>query len=153
MTSDQIKKPVYYGIIADGIHTHPAALRIAYRANKDGLILVTDAISPLGLEDGDHRIGQMCIRIENKVARIAGTETLCGSIASMDECIRIFKKATGKYYFFPTYICFGIQFFNDTFCNMFQFQYPLQTVQLYLRLKQPLYIRLNVWASKMLKEL
>lgn len=37
----------------------------------------------------------MCIRIENKVARIAGTETLCGSIASMDECIRIFKKATG----------------------------------------------------------
>lgn len=74
----------YYGIISDSIHTHPAALRIAYKTNKDGLILVTDAISALGLEDGDHRIGQLRIRIENKMAKIAGTETLCGSIASMD---------------------------------------------------------------------
>lgn len=98
LTSDNISatETVYYGIIADGIHTHPAALRIAYRANKSGLILVTDAVSPLGLEDGEHRIGQMRVRIENGMARIAGTETLCGSIASMDQCVRIFKQSTGK---------------------------------------------------------
>lgn len=98
LTSDQLpdSKTVYYGIIADGIHTHPAALRIAYRANVEGLILVTDAISPLGLEDGEHHIGQLRVRIENGEARIAGTSTLCGSIASMDECVRIFKKSTGE---------------------------------------------------------
>ncbi|XP_031628897.1 N-acetylglucosamine-6-phosphate deacetylase [Contarinia nasturtii] len=97
LTSDQLPKSqtVYYGIIADGIHTHPAALRIAYRANRDGLILVTDAVSPLGLSDGEHRIGQLRVRIEKNMARIAGTETLCGSIASMDECVRTFKKSTG----------------------------------------------------------
>lgn len=98
LTSDQLpeSKTVYYGLIADGIHTHPAALRIAYRANVEGLILVTDAISPLGLEDGEHHIGQLRVRIENGEARIAGTSTLCGSIASMDECVRIFKKSTGE---------------------------------------------------------
>lgn len=97
MTSDQLpeSETVYYGIIADGIHTHPAALRIAYRSNKEGLILVTDAISPLGLEDGEHHIGQLRIRIKNGMAKIAETNTLCGSIASMDECIRIFKRSTG----------------------------------------------------------
>lgn len=99
LTSDNLSniETVYYGIIADGIHTHPSALRIAYRANKKGLIIVTDAISALGLEDGEHHIGQMMIKIENKRACIKGTDTLCGSIASMDECVRIFKKSTGSY--------------------------------------------------------
>lgn len=81
----------YYGIISDGIHTHPAALRIAYKTNENGLILVTDAISPLGFEDGEHRIGQLRVRIENGMAKIAGTETLCGSIASMDTVSNLLK--------------------------------------------------------------
>lgn len=58
---------------------------------------MTDAISPLGLENGEHHIGQMRIRIENGMAQIAETNTLCGSIASMDQCIRIFKQSTGKF--------------------------------------------------------
>lgn len=37
LASDQIPtNSIYYGIIADGVHTHPAALRIAHRTNSDG---------------------------------------------------------------------------------------------------------------------
>jgi N-acetylglucosamine-6-phosphate deacetylase len=96
LTSNEIPdgKIVYFGIISDGIHTHGAALRIAHRTHPNGLILVTDAISAMGLEEGMHRIGQYTIEVRDHKAYIAGTTTLCGSIAPMDECVRIFKKET-----------------------------------------------------------
>ncbi|KAF7412211.1 N-acetylglucosamine-6-phosphate deacetylase [Vespula maculifrons] len=97
LTSDQIPpgKVVHYGIIADGVHTHPAALRIAHRTHPKGLVLVTDAISALGLKEGVHQLGQLDIEIRKGRAYIAGTNTLCGSMAEMSKCVRIFKEATG----------------------------------------------------------
>lgn len=59
-------------------------------------MLVTDAISALGLEEGIHQLGQLEIEIRNGSAYIAGTDTLCGSIAEMSKCVRHFKEATGK---------------------------------------------------------
>lgn len=87
-------RTVYFGIISDGNHTHGAALRIAYRTHPNGLIIVTDAISAMGLEEGMHRIGQFSIEVRDHKAFVAGTNTLCGSIAPMDECVRIFQSAT-----------------------------------------------------------
>uniref|UniRef100_A0A1A9WHR8 N-acetylglucosamine-6-phosphate deacetylase n=1 Tax=Glossina brevipalpis TaxID=37001 RepID=A0A1A9WHR8_9MUSC len=97
LTSDAIPedRTIYYGLIADGVHTHPAALRIAHRTHPDGLCLVTDAISALGLEEGIHHLGELNLEVKKGKAFIAGTDTLCGSIAPLDECVRIFKKATG----------------------------------------------------------
>ncbi|XP_076251156.1 N-acetylglucosamine-6-phosphate deacetylase [Rhynchophorus ferrugineus] len=97
LASDKItqEKKIFFGIIPDGIHTHPAALRIAYRVHPDGLIMVTDAISAAGLNEGQHKIGQLDIEIRDNKAFIAGTNTLCGSIATMSECVRNFMKATG----------------------------------------------------------
>jgi N-acetylglucosamine-6-phosphate deacetylase len=86
---------VYYGIISDGVHTHPAALRIAYRTHPNGLVLVTDAISAMGLEEGIHRIGQLSMEVRNRKAFVANTNTLCGCIDFMDECVKIFKQSTG----------------------------------------------------------
>lgn len=96
LASDEIpeSQQVFFGIISDGVHTHPAALRIAHRTHPNGLILVTDAISAMGLADGRHRIGQMEIEVRQGKAFVAGTNTLCGSIAPMDECLRFFKEAT-----------------------------------------------------------
>lgn len=100
LTSSEIPEgaTVYYGIISDGVHTHPAALRIAYRTHPLGLILVSDAISAMGLEDGRHRIGQLEIEVRDRRAYVAGTNTLCGSIAPIDECLRIFQKSTSKFF-------------------------------------------------------
>ncbi|XP_037648897.1 N-acetylglucosamine-6-phosphate deacetylase [Sebastes umbrosus] len=97
LTSDQVPagRTVYYGMIADGIHTNPAALRIAHRAHPSGLVLVTDAIAAMGLPEGRHTLGQQVIEIQGLHAYVAGTKTLCGSIATMDMCVRHFKHASG----------------------------------------------------------
>lgn len=97
LTSDQIPpgKIIHFGIISDGIHTHPAALRIAHRTHPEGLVLVTDAISALGLEEGIHQLGQFKIEIRKGCAYIAETDTMCGSITEMSKCVRHFKDATG----------------------------------------------------------
>ncbi|XP_042249272.1 N-acetylglucosamine-6-phosphate deacetylase isoform X1 [Thunnus maccoyii] len=97
LTSDQVPagRTVYYGMIADGIHTNPAALRIAHRAHSSGLVLVTDAITAMGLPPGRHTLGQQVIEIQGLHAYVAGTKTLSGSIATMDMCVRHFKQASG----------------------------------------------------------
>ncbi|KAJ1097792.1 hypothetical protein NDU88_002909 [Pleurodeles waltl] len=97
LTSDRIPKGrrVFYGMIADGIHTNPAALRIAHRAHPRGLVLVTDAIMAMGLGSGRHTLGQQVIQIEGLNAYVAGTTTLAGSIATMDMCVRHFREASG----------------------------------------------------------
>jgi N-acetylglucosamine-6-phosphate deacetylase len=48
---DEFVRP-YYGIIADDIHVHPSFVKVAHYAHPNGTILVTDAMSLLGLPDG-----------------------------------------------------------------------------------------------------
>lgn len=87
-------KQVYYGIISDGLHTHPAALRIACRTNPEGLVLVSDAVAAQGLADGNYHIGPQRVTVQGGKAYVEGTKTLCGSTANLDECVRTFKEAT-----------------------------------------------------------
>lgn len=63
-----------------------------------GLVLVTDAISAMGLEEGTHHIGQLAIEVREGKAFVSGTSTLCGSIATMNQCVQIFKEATGLFF-------------------------------------------------------
>ncbi|KAI9741675.1 MAG: hypothetical protein M1834_000060 [Cirrosporium novae-zelandiae] len=49
---DEISKRPYFGIIADGIHNHPVAVRMAHAMRPEGMILVTDAMMYAGLDDG-----------------------------------------------------------------------------------------------------
>jgi len=90
----EAKKP-YYSIIADGIHVHPTAVNMAYSLHPKGTILVTDAMSAMGLGDGMHTLGQhMEVQIKGKRATIVGSDTLAGSAVSMDTCVRSFKEFT-----------------------------------------------------------
>jgi N-acetylglucosamine-6-phosphate deacetylase len=61
-------------------------------------VLVTDAISALGLEEGTHQLGQFAVEVKGGRAVVAGTETLCGSIANMNQCVQFFMKATCRYF-------------------------------------------------------
>jgi N-acetylglucosamine-6-phosphate deacetylase len=50
---DGLVRPCY-GIIADDIHVHPSFIKVAYDAHPEGVILVSDAMSMLGLPDGKY---------------------------------------------------------------------------------------------------
>eukprot|EP00039_Didymoeca_costata_P018831 m.335159 g.335159 ORF g.335159 m.335159 type:complete len:412 (-) comp17527_c0_seq1:1243-2478(-) len=88
---------LFYGLIVDGFHTHEAALRMAHSTHPKGCVLVTDAMAAMGLSAGVHSLGEMSVHLgENSRASIAGKpETLAGSAASMDACVREFSKIVG----------------------------------------------------------
>jgi N-acetylglucosamine-6-phosphate deacetylase len=76
-------------LIADGTHLHPALYRYVTRtAGPDRVVLVTDAMAAAGLGDGRYRLGPMAVDVTGGVARIAGTDTIAGSTATMDRLFR-----------------------------------------------------------------
>ncbi|KAI9597430.1 putative N-acetylglucosamine-6-phosphate deacetylase [Syncephalis fuscata] len=84
----------YYGLIADGFHAHPCAVRIAYSAHPKGVVLVTDSMAALGLPQGAYTLGDMQVEMTEDAVYVAGTQTLAGSAISLAECVRRFRKFT-----------------------------------------------------------
>jgi N-acetylglucosamine-6-phosphate deacetylase len=75
-------------LICDGIHVHPAALRLAFRAK--GLrrsTLVTDAMQAAGMPDGEYRLGSATVEVSAGRARIAGGGSIAGSTLTMDAAV------------------------------------------------------------------
>lgn len=64
-------------VIADGVHLHPAILRMIYRLKgAKHITLISDCINAGGLNDGTYRLGELDVKVEQGVAR-----TLKGSLA------------------------------------------------------------------------
>ncbi|WP_309730566.1 N-acetylglucosamine-6-phosphate deacetylase [Chamaesiphon sp. OTE_75_metabat_556] len=72
------------GFIADGQHVHPAMLKVLVRAGRygEGLFLVSDALSPLGLPDGKYPWDDREIEVIDGTARLADG-TLSGTTRSL----------------------------------------------------------------------
>ena len=85
----------FFSIIVDGIHVHEAAVAMAYNSHPSGCVLVTDAMAAMGLGDGTHTLGNMSVDIKCDRATLTGSDTLAGSVVSMDICVRRFQQFTG----------------------------------------------------------
>ena len=71
---------VYCGLIADGNHVCPTMLAILLKASnyEQGIFLVSDALSPIGLADGTYPWDKREIKVSNGTAKLADG-TLAGT--------------------------------------------------------------------------
>ena len=50
--------------------------------------LITDAMAATGMADGAYQLGPLAVDVVDGVARVAGTDTIAGSTATMDRVFR-----------------------------------------------------------------
>jgi len=71
-------------LIADGIHVHPAAVRLLLRSKPaDRVVVISDSIGAAGLPDGAYQFEELEIFVAGNSARLADG-TLAGSITSLE---------------------------------------------------------------------
>lgn len=82
-------------IIADGVHVHPAGLRIAYRCKGPRkLMLVSDALRGTGLPPGRYMLGPQETIVDHEVARLADG-TIAGSVLTLEKAIARMVEVSG----------------------------------------------------------
>jgi N-acetylglucosamine-6-phosphate deacetylase len=85
----------WVGLITDGIHVHPAAVQIIWKAaGPRRLTLVTDAIAALGMPEGKYQIGDQEVFVHQGSARLE-SGVLAGSVLSLDQALRNLIDMTG----------------------------------------------------------
>lgn len=82
------------GLIADGIHVHPAVLRLALATRADGIFLVTDCMAFAGTDQTEMRLnGRMVLRRDGRLTLADGT--LAGADLTLPQAIGLLVRAVG----------------------------------------------------------
>jgi N-acetylglucosamine-6-phosphate deacetylase len=83
-------------LIADNIHVHPAAQKILVDVKgPSGVILVTDAIRAAGLPEGEYRLDERSVHIQEGAVRLPDG-TLAGSVLTMERALKNVCAATDR---------------------------------------------------------
>lgn len=76
-------------LITDGVHIDFAIYRMVTKnVGIDRVSLITDAMAATGVADGRYYLGPLAVEVAAGVARVAGTNTIAGSTATMDQVMR-----------------------------------------------------------------
>jgi len=75
-------------LICDGLHIHPAAIRLTHKLYGEKLNLISDSLRCAGMPDGDYELGGQPFTMKNGKATLTGTDTLAGSAISMLDALR-----------------------------------------------------------------
>ncbi len=75
-------------LICDGVHVHPAMVRMAFRLfGAARLIFISDSIRATGLADGSYTLGGQAVTVRGRHAALSDG-TLAGSVTSLSDCVR-----------------------------------------------------------------
>ena len=77
------------GLIADGVHVHPTVAVLLQRMAGDQLVLVSDALAPYGLAEGEHRWDERVLQVQAGTCRLEDG-TLAGvTLPLLEGCSRL----------------------------------------------------------------
>jgi N-acetylglucosamine-6-phosphate deacetylase len=88
-------------LICDGVHVAPELVRLWLKSKgPERAILVTDAMSAVGMPDGRYKLGELDIDVRDGRAMVAedlerGVHTLAGSVLTMDRAVANLRQFTG----------------------------------------------------------
>jgi len=83
------------GLIADGVHVHPAMARLLQRLGPEQVVLVSDALAPYGLGEGRHRWDERLLLVEDGSCRLEDG-TLAGVTLPLLEGVRRLASWSGE---------------------------------------------------------
>ena len=84
MNSDAISE-----LICDGHHVSPASANVLMNAKgRDRIALITDWMSAGGMADGDYKLGEFDVIVENGTARLKEGGNLAGSILKLKDAVK-----------------------------------------------------------------
>lgn len=84
----------YVELVADGVHVHPGALRLAAAAKPHRTVLITDAMAAAAAADGSYRLGRLAVEVADGVARLADG-AIAGSTLTMAAALRYAVQVVG----------------------------------------------------------
>ena len=70
-------------VICDGLHVHPAAVRVAHRLFGKNFVAISDSLRCAGMPDGEYELGGQPIEMKNGKATLLGSDTLAGSSTNL----------------------------------------------------------------------
>lgn len=81
-------------LIADGVHVHPAVLRLAVLAMPHRIALITDAMRACGMPEGSYKLYGYDVNVASGAARMTDG-TLAGSTLTMDRAVQNMVELAG----------------------------------------------------------
>ncbi len=86
---------VAMGLIADGVHVAPSMAVLLQKLAPEQVVLVSDALAPYGLSDGEHRWDERTLLVTNGTCRLADG-TLAGVTLPLLEGVRRLALWSGR---------------------------------------------------------
>jgi N-acetylglucosamine-6-phosphate deacetylase len=82
-------------VINDGVHVHPAVVRLAFQGAAGRIALISDAMAATGSADGQYRLGTLTVTVTDGVARLADGGSIAGSTLTLDTALRLAVTSVG----------------------------------------------------------
>ncbi len=82
------EKEVSLEVISDGVHLHPAIVRMLFSLAAERIVLITDAMAATGCPDGNYLLGDLAVEVSDSVARLAQNGAIAGSTVTLGTAVQ-----------------------------------------------------------------